>query len=470
MAVVVLGAGITGMATAYKLADSDVNTTIIEKDPRIGGLAGSIIKSGGIFDFGAHAFVLDEKMKKDFYQIIPERELNIFQKDVKIKFGRKYYQYPLDGINILLNLNPAVTALCFCNYVISKLKMIFNTPFDDSAEAWIINRFGKTLYKIYFEKYTEKVWGLHPRLISPSFIAEGIPLLNLRETIKNTVNEAATLILNRPKPAKPSYDTQLYYPKRGLLFFFEQLANKVSSNKGTIFLNSQITNVHLDGCAVKAISIKTDGRIETIGTDYVVSTIPLNELIKLITPEPDNGILKTAILLKFRALIFVNLIIKKTEVFDTQWIYFRNSIFNRVAEVNKFSKELFAEGLTGLCAEITCEKDDEIWNSDENKLVNRVVKELEQEGFIKRSDVKDACIVRKEHGYPVADLNYKESQKILFNYIGGIENLFVTGRQGLFRYLQMDQCLKMGFTVAKHILSGKSKNNYSTYPKEYYFV
>lgn len=455
--IIVLGAGITGIAVAYKLAKNGCDVIVIEKEPTVGGLAGSVIRNGAVFDFGAHAFLLDNNMKREFYQIIGKKNLNVIKKDVQIKFGERYFQYPLDAIDILLKSSPCIALSCFVDYTIAKLRMKFGAPTDDSAESWIINRFGKSLYKIYFEKYSEKVWGLHPRFIAPSFTEERIPLLNLWATIKTTIKKVMLRLSKEEKAGDASCFTQFCYPKKGLIFFFRQLVNTIGDNKGSIYLNSQIIDVNLDGHKVKTISFKNGTDIETIDCEYVVSTIPINDLVNSITPKVDHLISRAANSLTFRSLVFVNLIIKKEKVFDVQWIYFRNRMFNRVTEMNKFSNELLPKGLTGLCAEITCDKDDEIWNANEKQLCKRVIKELVEERLITKEDVIDAFVTQKEHGYPVADLNYERNRKILFDVIEGIENLYLTGRQGLFRYLQMDHCMKMGFSTAEHILSNERK-------------
>lgn len=57
---VILGSGVTGITTAYKLVEAGSNVTIIEKEPQAGGLAGCSIRNDAIFDFGAHAFVHSE--------------------------------------------------------------------------------------------------------------------------------------------------------------------------------------------------------------------------------------------------------------------------------------------------------------------------------------------------------------------------------------------------------------------------
>lgn len=282
--VIILGAGITGMSAAYKLAINGFEVIIIEKEKQIGGLAGSVNRNGAIFDFGAHGFLLDDDLKKEFFKIINEDDLNIFQKNVKIKFGKKYYQYPLDAIDILIKSNPIMALLCFADYIIVKIKMKLCSPIDDSAETWIINRFGNSLYKVYFENYTEKVWGIHPRLIAPSFTEERIPLLNLRTTIKTTIKKTIKRIIKKEKYTEYSYLRQIYYPKKGMMFFFENILNELNKNKTIIYLNSKITNIQIDGDRAKSVSFKNDGKNKTIEYDFVISTIPINNLINIVTP------------------------------------------------------------------------------------------------------------------------------------------------------------------------------------------
>ena len=452
--VVILGAGITGMSAACRLAQNGIDVVVIEKEPNLGGLACSTVRNGATFDFGAHAFVFYDEMKDALYSIVGDSKVNIFEKNVKIKFGGKYYQYPLDAIDILLKSNPMMTLLCLVDYIIAQFKLKFGSPIDDSAESWIINRFGKSLYKIYFENYTEKVWGIHPRHISPSFTEERIPLLNIPAALRKTVKGVSGM-LTKKQASKSSHSKELFYPEKGLIFFFKQLEDPVLKNQGVIHHNSEITGLQLEERKVKAVFFEKEGEEHEIECDYVISTIPINDLINSITPKLDDSILTAADLLKFRALIFVNLLVKREEIFDSLWIYFRDRIFNRVSEMNKFSNEIVPDGRTALVAEITCDKDDELWSMEEAKLCNEVVKELEEEGFIAGEDVCDAFVTRYEHGYPVADLDYERNRKLLHDFTESTENLFVAGRQGLFRYLRMDQCMKLGFSAAEQIISGK---------------
>lgn len=451
--IIILGAGVSGLSVAYRLAEKAYKVIVLEREENIGGLAGHVERSGSIIDFGPHTFFLDKEMQEEFYRIIDKKEVNVFRTNSIIKFNDKCYKYPLDAIDILIKSSPLFVARCLFDYIMAKARMKIKRPIDDSAESWIINRFGKTLYKMYFEEYTEKVWGLHPKFIASSFTEEGIPLINIRKSIKNSIAEATKRLLKRKNPGKLQHYIWGHYPKKGPMAFFNKLASKICSNNGLIYLSTHVRSIHLDGHRVIRITFEKQGDIETIESNFVVSTIPINDLVKLIIPRVDTDIHNASNSLKFRAVIFVNLIVKKQDILDARMIYIRNRSFNRITEMNKFSKDLFPEGLSGLCAEITCDREQEIWNADEDKLCNRVIKELEEEEIINKEDVIDAFVTRQENGYPVADLNYERYRKLLYDYIGNIENLFITGRQGLFRYLHMDQCMRMGKKVAENIIA-----------------
>ena len=66
--VLVIGAGITGLAAAWKLAESGVSVTVIEKENFVGGLAATIDWDGWKFDFGPHNFHTNDNSIIEFYQ------------------------------------------------------------------------------------------------------------------------------------------------------------------------------------------------------------------------------------------------------------------------------------------------------------------------------------------------------------------------------------------------------------------
>ena len=79
---------------------------------------------------------------------------------------------------------------------------------EKSLEDSYINRFGRVLYSMFFEDYTEKLWGIHPSKISPEWRTQRVKGLSLVKTVPNVL---------KPKGIKreTSLIESFLYPKKG---------------------------------------------------------------------------------------------------------------------------------------------------------------------------------------------------------------------------------------------------------------
>ena len=196
--------------------------------------------------------------------------------------------------------------------------------------------------------------------------------------------------------------------------------------------------------------------------DLVVSTIPITNLVKGLRPSPDADVLYCADKLKYRSLIFFYLMINKEQITDNHWLYFPESehIFNRSSESKVFSEYMSPDGKTSLCIEITCDMSDDIWNAHPHELSKQIIDGLEEAGLVEKDEIIDYFVHKESHAYPIYDLSYRENLTVVMAYIKQIRNLFSIGRQGLFRYNNMDESIEIGFETAKSIISN---NHYSLY-------
>ena len=62
---------------------------------------------------------------------------------------------------------------------------LFPIPNETTFDAWVSNRFGRRLFEIFFETYTEKVWGMACSEISAAWAAQRIQNLDLKTALKN---------------------------------------------------------------------------------------------------------------------------------------------------------------------------------------------------------------------------------------------------------------------------------------------
>jgi len=65
--VVIIGAGPAGLTAAYELLKAGINSTVVEKDSVVGGLARTVNYKGYHFDIGGHRFFTKVKVVDDMW-------------------------------------------------------------------------------------------------------------------------------------------------------------------------------------------------------------------------------------------------------------------------------------------------------------------------------------------------------------------------------------------------------------------
>jgi len=189
-----------------------------------------------------------------------------------------------------------------------------------------------------------------------------------------------------------------------------------------------------------------------------VSSLPLNNLVRMLNPAPPGRVLEAASKLKFRDLVVVALMVDRKRVTDQTWIYIpEQSIpFGRIHEPTNWSEQMAPEGTTILVMEFFSFRGDAIWSEDDQTLVKIAAKNMECLGFLNLHEVIGGAVVRAAKAYPLFEVGYKELCDELYDYLGRFENLHIAGRAGMFRYYNMDHAIASGITAADRII-GKSR-------------
>jgi protoporphyrinogen oxidase len=115
-------------------------------------------------------------------------------------------------------------------------------------------------------------------------------------------------------------------------------------------------------------------------------------------------------------------------------------------------------GKTSLILEIACDVGDDLWEADDETIMKRCVDDLKRLGFNVEGRLMDYFSTKVKHAYPIYDLNYIEKLKNAFELFMRYQNLAVCGRQGLYRYNNMDHSMMMGYITAEHILNGRPRS------------
>ncbi len=447
--VTIFGAGLSGLAMAYELNEMGVTLRVIEKGSCAGGLCRSVCKDGFTFDLGGHRLHSDKQWIIEKVKEMLGEEMLYTKRKSRILLRGKFFHYPLKPRSALFSFGFGKAIKILISYFTSKLKakQINNTGNNLSFEDWIVSRFGQSLYEIYFEPYTEKVWGIPCKSISADWAAQRISPLNLIDAIKRT--------LFKPKKStgRPSV-SQFYYPvKGGIGRITDRIVEKLKASGSEVLLHCEPIEVRCENDMVKSVLISNATSISELKSDHFVSTIPLTRLVSIIKPTPPKEIIEAASYLTYRGVICVFLIINKPIVTDDTWIYFpeKTIFFGRSHEPRNWSKENAKDGKTSLCLEIFCSEGDHFWQMPDNEIISKVIYDLSRLEFVKKEDVEDAFLEKVPCAYPVYQVGYQNHLSKVKQYLSQFKNLHLLGRTGEFRYLNMDHVIEESVEKAREL-------------------
>ncbi len=467
--VLVLGGGLAGLSAAHKLAKNGWRVDVVEADDEVGGLASSwtIDTQWGEFDYdtGPHRFHTGEKnLKDEVLALLGDNKVEANRLSRIFLYGR-FFNYPLNGSNVVASLPKLVLVKSFLDYLWVKIRNIFNRPPDDNFENWVINRFGRKLYEIFFGVYTEKTWGIPCTQISADWAAQRISLLSLWDTVKKT--------LFRPSDGDTprTLVSKFFYPRRGGIgVLCRRYREELEKMGNTVRTKTRVTQVRVQNGKVVGVDVETPTGKQFLEATTVLSTIPVTNLATSITPKAPDDVLAASAAMRHRSMVFVYLILDRPKLTDDHWIYLPEDkiTVHRLSEFKNFSPYSAPADKTLICAEITCDFGDEIWRESDENLRKICVEDLVTIGLIKRDEVLHTFSKRARYAYPLYDLSYRPNKDKVLGFIDSIQGLDTTGRQGLFKYNNMDHSIGMGLTAADNLM-GRGESHRRIADEQQYF-
>lgn len=425
---IIIGAGLTGLYYAYK---SDNNWILIEKEDYIGGLCQTINFKSFSSDLGGHRiFIEDKKIFNEIKKLLGNELLEIKRRS-KIFFIDKFIKYPPDIKEIFQKLGLKK----FINISLSYISQITKTYETNNLENWLIKKYGKELYRIYFKEYSEKVWGRPCKEISSIWAKKRIGTFNLLKILLDIK------ITNKNKENVDKF----YYPINGIVTLCNKIKEQIDNE---IKFNEEILEIKHKDYQITSIHLKSEKL--PIFINKIVSTIPLISLLEKFEPMPPKNIMRAVNNLKYRSIVLLFIEFNTPSITKDHWIYFpdKKIIFSRIHEPKNWSKKMVKGKNTALCVEIMCDFKDRIWNMKQEFLLKKVLKDI-QKTNLKCEKVKKFYHKKIKHAYPLFDLNYKKNITLINRYLEKFNNLKSIGRQGTHDYLDIEQCIK---SVNKNIL------------------
>lgn len=451
--VIIAGAGPAGLAAAYTLSRQyGQPCMILEKNSVPGGLSKTVYWNGFRADIGGHRFFTKNDGVMKLWKDVLGEEFTPHKRISRIYYENIFFQYPLKPTEIPIKLGIIKSAKIAFSYFVRRL---FPIKPENNFEDWVKNRFGEVLYEIFFKTYTEKIWGIHPSKISAEWSAQRIKALSLPKVI------ADTLGLSR-KNKQTSLISEFHYPRYGPGQMYDKMAELIMDSGSEILYNSKLEEIHISKSTplkVESVLVKDKtGKIKEIATDYLISSIPIDELIKSMSPEPDKKVVQAAQNLKYRSILTINLIYNARIPCKDNWIYLNsdNVKAGRVQFYHNWSEDMVpSPDMSCIGLEYFCDENDNLWNSSDEELYNLALKDSCNLEFLRGYDPSDFFIAKYPKAYPCYINDYKENLEIIKEFLSGIPNLISIGRYGQFRYNNMDHSIETGILAARSIQGEK---------------
>jgi protoporphyrinogen oxidase len=451
--IVVIGAGMSGLGAAWRLSELGVSVEVFEAEERPGGMAATHVSDGFRFDFGIHGFFASRPGTEAVLSRIKallKDELIEVTKATSIYFRKRYVAYPVQAKDLFLALSPGLALWCFLDFFRTRVKRRLGVRQPEASfEQWITARFGRALYNIYFKPYAQKVWGVDPGELSAEWLVRRVTTVSLWDVIRKALRQIAGLGAER----RHEYSQQplrFLYCRRGAGAPAQVIADLVEKAGGKIHLRSRVVEMLRSGNQVTGLVIEDAAGQRQQSCDAVISTIPVQALIKMLSPPIDENITAAAAQLRSRNLIFVFLKLNKPRVFHEQWVYYPDPAtpFNRVNEFTNICADFAPLGKTGLCLELACFSEDEIWHAPDKAIFARCAEAMEKLGLVETSEVIGYDVIRMSYVYPIFTVQTAPLLQRVIEHVKTYKNLVTIGRQGLFQYINMDEALEQGAQAA----------------------
>ena len=458
---VIVGAGPAGLTAAYELSKQGVPVVVLESDPEyVGGISRTVNYNGFRFDIGGHRFFSKSSEVEDLWTEIAGPDMIDRPRSSRIYYRGQFYTYPLKPFEALSKLGLIESVRCMLSFAKARLRP---TPNPKTFEDWVVNQFGKRLFRIFFKTYTEKVWGMSCREISADWAAQRIKGLSLASAIKH-----ALLPKRQSKERKRVVKTLIdsfRYPRLGPGMMWEICAAKVRQRGGEVLLGRRVTGCRFDSAQnVWIVTARNpDGQVEEYRGEHLVSSMPIRELVAQIQPQLSNDTLQAARSLRYRDFLTVGLIVHDQDRFTDNWIYIHDPSVRvgRVQNYKSWSPEMVPD--PAYCSyglEYFCFEGDRMWSASDKELIELAKKEIQYLNLANAQDVVGGRVIRQSKAYPVYDDTYQAHVETIRAALEKhFPTLHLVGRNGMHKYNNQDHAMMTAMLTAKNILAGERQYN-----------
>ena len=424
---------------------------VFERDARVGGIAQTGSFRGYRFDIGGHRFFTKVDFVHDLWVEILGEDFLERPRLSRIYYDGKYFDYPLKPLNALFGLGLVESLRIGISYLRARA---FPEPEERNFEQWITNRFGRRLFEIFFQSYTEKVWGIPCSQIRADWAAQRIKQLDLVSAVKNAVLGA------RKGPVIDSLIERFHYPRLGPGMMWTRCAEILANRGYATHLETEVRQIH-----------HVDSRITGVTVRDASGRGPLRRCDGLHLVDADPGA-------RERARACARL--RKCSRRPTTSAIATSSRFSSSSTRPPSSPTTGSTSTAPRCvsgasrtsrtgvprwspsrrrrrsgSSTSCQQGDSIWSMPDQELIQFALEECARIGIVDPAKFIDGAVVRVPKAYPTYDDKYPRALERIRAYLDTFENLQLVGRNGQHRYNNQDHSMVTAIYAAQNLVGAK---------------
>ncbi|EEP20993.1 FAD dependent oxidoreductase [Bifidobacterium angulatum DSM 20098 = JCM 7096] len=515
--VVIIGGGPAGLTAAWELIKDGgadrYDVTVLEETHEFGGISRTVKHNGNRMDIGGHRFFSKDDRIMDWWKNTlplqgapsyddkklnrehdmepggpdPEVEDKVMLKRHRVSriyWNKHFLDYPISlSVGTLKAMGFKLTMVAGFSYLKS---MVHKLP-EDNLENFYINRFGRKLYSMFFEGYTEKLWGRHPSEISADWGAQRVKGLSIMGVLKNAFQKLLPKKRDNSE-VETSLIEEFWYPKYGPGQLWETVESNCENAGVKVVTDAKVIEVRQqNGHISSVVTEAADGTRTEWNADQFISSMPVKDLVEAIdaagvdteaaatgSKAAPEAVTEVAEGLPYRDFVTVGLLVNHLKLENTTdiptlgnppivpdcWIYVQDPGYKvgRIQVFNNWSPYLVknVDDTVWIGLEYFCEEGDTFWNMSEEDAVKFAISELMRMGVIEKpEDVLDSHRERVKKAYPAYFDTYDRIDEVI-DYLDGFGNLYCVGRNGQHRYNNMDHSMATAIEAVDNIKSGKA--------------
>ena len=428
--IAILGAGLTGLSTAYFLGRKDWH--LYEKEDRVGGLCRSESREGFLFDYTGHWLHLSRPETRRIVRKLLGENLETHERNAWIYSKGRFTRYPFQQNTYGL---PVETVReCLAGFFEAHYQKKWKKPAN--FEEWILQSFGKGIAKHFMLPYNEKLWTLPPRELTCDWLGRYIPCPDPDDVISGALSDRSSSI---------GYNATFVYPKTGGI---QSLTHAFESRlPGERILTSQeMMQVDLR----KRVLTSHNGGRQPFRK--LIVSIPLPALLKRIS-SPSPTLVRISKRLRHNSVLSLNLGIRRPVGEGRHWVYVPEPefCFYRIGFPGNVSSSTLPPGHGSIYTEIAYRGAP----PSPGKMKRRIVRDLVRMGIIKNAgEIVTEHFLNIPCAYVIYDAGRMRALRSIQQYLSG-KNVFLAGRYGAWEYSAMEDAILWGKKAAQWTLDSQ---------------